>query len=212
MPTSARWPRRTRPGLRLAPLGKLRHPLSVDLYLEQTVAHARCVVLRLLGGLDYWRYGAEELAALCRAKGIAASSAARRRPAPTRRWLALSTMAPAAYARLDACFRHGGPANMARALALMAHLGGLAADDAGEAEALPQHGVHALDLDHRPLAAMVFYRSHLLSDDIAPITALTDALRARGLAAGAIFAGSLKAPDTAAFVAGTLAAWRRPWC
>ncbi len=40
------------PTLRLAPLGKLRHPLSVDLYLEQTVAHAGCVVLRLLGGLE----------------------------------------------------------------------------------------------------------------------------------------------------------------
>ncbi len=56
----------------------------------------------------------------------------------------------------------------------MAHLAGLAADDAGEAEALPQHGVHALDLDDRPLAAVVFYRSHLLSDDIAPVTALLD--------------------------------------
>ena len=87
MPT---WPRsaaahRGEPALRLAPLGQLRHPLSVDLYLEQTVAHARCVVLRLLGGLDYWRYGAEELAALCRARGIALAVL----PGdgrPTRRW------------------------------------------------------------------------------------------------------------------------------
>ncbi len=59
-----------------------------------------------------------------------------------------------------------------------------------------------------PLAAIVFYRSHLLSDDMAPVTALAAALRARGLAVGAIFAGSLKTPETAAYVARTLAAWR----
>src|SRR5947208_966847 len=54
----------TRPGLRLASLARLRHPMSVDLYIEQVVARARCVVIRLLGGLEYWRYGAEEAAAL----------------------------------------------------------------------------------------------------------------------------------------------------
>ena len=42
------------PSLRLANLAKLRHPLSVDLYLEQVIARARCVVIRLLGGVDYW--------------------------------------------------------------------------------------------------------------------------------------------------------------
>jgi cobaltochelatase CobN len=47
------------PSLRLANLSRLRHPMSVDLYVEQVIAGARCVVIRLLGGLDYWRYGAE---------------------------------------------------------------------------------------------------------------------------------------------------------
>src|ERR1044072_4008470 len=58
-------------GLRVAPLAKLRHPMSVDLYLETVCRHARAVLVRLLGGVDYWRYGAEELAALARAQGIA---------------------------------------------------------------------------------------------------------------------------------------------
>uniref|UniRef100_UPI00157710E4 cobaltochelatase subunit CobN n=1 Tax=Acidisphaera sp. L21 TaxID=1641851 RepID=UPI00157710E4 len=192
--------------LRLAPLGRLRHPLSVDLYLEQTVAHARCVVLRLLGGLDYWRYGAEELAALCRERGIALAvlpGDGRDDPALA----AFSTVTPTAYARLDACFRHGGRANLRSALALMTHLAGLGSDEAGQAVAMPQHGVHALDLNDRPLAALVFYRSHLLSEDIAPVTALLAALQARGLAVGAIYVGSLKAPETATFVSRTLAAW-----
>src|SRR6476660_1764774 len=47
------------PSLRLANLSRLRHPMSVDLYVEQVIACARCVVIRLLGGLDYWRDGGE---------------------------------------------------------------------------------------------------------------------------------------------------------
>ena len=193
--------------LRLASLAQLRHPMSVDLYLEQTIAHARCVVVRLLGGLDYWRYGAEETAALCRARAIPLAllpGDGGEDPALA----ALSTVPPEAYARLDSCFRHGGPANMARALALAAHLAGRALDDGAEAEPMPPHGVHTLDAADSPRAAIVFYRSHLMSGDIAPITALAEALRARGLAVGAIFAASLKAPDSAAFVAATLTAWR----
>ena len=58
-------------GLRRPPANaRLRHPTSVDLYVEQVVAGARCVVIRLLGGLDYWRYGAEEIAHAARAQGI----------------------------------------------------------------------------------------------------------------------------------------------
>ncbi|PZU93940.1 MAG: cobaltochelatase subunit CobN [Chelatococcus sp.] len=56
--------------LRLAPLRRLRHPLSADLLIEKTAARSRFVLVRCLGGLDYWRYGIEQLAATCRANGI----------------------------------------------------------------------------------------------------------------------------------------------
>lgn len=59
------------PALRLARLAQLKHPLSVDLYVERVVAHARGVLIRLLGGLDYWRYGIDEVAAAARRHGIA---------------------------------------------------------------------------------------------------------------------------------------------
>ena len=196
------------PGLRLASLARLRHPMSVDLYVDQVLARARCVVIRLLGGLDYWRYGTDEVAALCRTRGIALAVL----PGDgldDPRLVALSTIGPGALIRLDACFRLGGTANMARALRLAAHLAGLCPDMHDAAEPVPQHGVHALDLvEDRPLAAIVFYRSHLLSADTAPIEALMAALRARGLAAGALYVPSLKAPDSAAYAAATLRAWR----
>ncbi|MDB5538212.1 MAG: cobaltochelatase subunit CobN, partial [Devosia sp.] len=51
--------------LRLANTLRLSHNLSVDLWLDQTVAHARLVVLRLIGGVAYFQYGVDELTALC---------------------------------------------------------------------------------------------------------------------------------------------------
>src|SRR5262249_50679603 len=57
------------PSLRLAPVGRLSHHLSVDLYMA-VAARARLVVARLLGGSAYWPYGVERLAETCRAHAI----------------------------------------------------------------------------------------------------------------------------------------------
>ena len=59
------------PSVRLAHLRDLRHPMSVDLWIDRVGAHAKVILVRLLGGLDWWRYGADELAATARAKGLA---------------------------------------------------------------------------------------------------------------------------------------------
>src|SRR5512143_1998591 len=45
------------PSLRLANLVELRHPLSVDTYIERTLRDARGVLVRLIGGEPYWSYG-----------------------------------------------------------------------------------------------------------------------------------------------------------
>src|SRR5260370_155173 len=58
------------PTVRLANLRDLRHPLSVDLWLESVGQHAKVVVVRLLGGLDWWRYGVERLSSLARESSI----------------------------------------------------------------------------------------------------------------------------------------------
>ena len=50
------------PTLRLASLKRLSHPMSVDLYVDNVIAGARLVIVRCLGGLDYWRYGLERIA------------------------------------------------------------------------------------------------------------------------------------------------------
>ena len=38
------------PSLRLANLAELRHPLSVDTYIERTLSQARGILVRLIGG------------------------------------------------------------------------------------------------------------------------------------------------------------------
>src|ERR1041385_1289778 len=59
------------PSLRLAHLRDLRHPMSVDLWIDRVGAHAKVIMVRLLGGLDWWRYGADRLSALAKERGIA---------------------------------------------------------------------------------------------------------------------------------------------
>ena len=59
------------PSVRLAHLRDLRHPMSVDLWIDRVGTHAKVIVVRLLGGLDWWKYGIERLSALARERGIA---------------------------------------------------------------------------------------------------------------------------------------------
>ena len=198
--------RGTLPSLRLANLARLKHPMSVDLYVEHVIENARCIVVRLLGGLDYWRYGAEELAHAARKAGIALALL----PGDGRddhRLAELSTVDEAGLARLDQYFAQGGPINVTRGLQFAAHLAGLAPDHALAAEPLPMHGIHDLGIADKPgcsLAVIVFYRAYLLAGDLAPIDALAASLDAKGLNVRALYAGSLKDADSALFVETTL--------
>src|SRR6478672_6338721 len=54
------------PSVRLAQLRDLRHPMSVDLWIDKVAAQAKVIVVRLLGGLDWWRYGVDRLSPLAR--------------------------------------------------------------------------------------------------------------------------------------------------
>ncbi|MGI3778046.1 MAG: cobaltochelatase subunit CobN [Janthinobacterium lividum] len=198
-------------GLRLASLARLRHPLSVDLYLERTASHARAIVLRLLGGMEYWRYGAEELGALCRREGIALAVVPGCERADPR-LAELSTVPESTRLRIESLLRAGGAPNTRLALLLAAHEGGLCAPPEGEGVAVPAFGRLATfptyGDDRWPVAAIVFYRSHLLAGDTAPIHALGAALSERRMRPRALFVPSLKDAAAAAFIADRLRSWR----
>ena len=97
------------PRLRLASILRLGHNFSVDLYME-TVAAARLVVARILGGSAYWPYGVEQLVETCRERGIPlALLPGDDNPDPE--LTELSTIAPDSVKRLWRYLAEGGPAN-----------------------------------------------------------------------------------------------------
>src|ERR1700704_6880386 len=57
------------PSVRLAHLRDLRHPMSVDLWIDRVGAGAKVILVRLLGGLDWWRYGVERVSPLPAERG-----------------------------------------------------------------------------------------------------------------------------------------------
>src|SRR5215470_5908697 len=58
------------PSVRLAHLRDLKHPMSVDLWIDSVAQHSKVILVRLLGGTDWWRYGVDRLSALARERGI----------------------------------------------------------------------------------------------------------------------------------------------
>ncbi|MEG6508918.1 cobaltochelatase subunit CobN [Methyloligella sp. 2.7D] len=190
------------PILRLASLKRLRHPMSVDLYIETVIAGSRLVIIRSIGGLDYWRYGFESVAASCAKHGILlVALPGDDRPDP--RLAKLCTAPEEAVAAFDAYFRQGGTENFGNALRLGATLLGREAEVAPPVPLGPAIGMHAdgsmaaaAELTPadpgRPVALIVFYRASLLAADTAPIIALMDALTGEGMSPLALAVTSLK--------------------
>ena len=126
------------PTLRLASLQRLRHPMSADLYIETVVAHACFVIVRLLGGADYWRYGLDQIADVCRRNGIALAVV----PGDGRsddRLAAASTVTSADLARIDAWLANGGHSNLTSLLGFVSSSIGRAASWS-EPELVPSAG------------------------------------------------------------------------
>lgn len=189
------------PALRLAALRDLRHPMSVDLWIERVAGAARVIVARLLGGHDWWAYGCDRLAAVARERGVALALLPGECRADDPRLASLSTVSAEERAALLACFREGGPENMAVLLGRMARLAG-APGPVAEARPMPRAGLWlpgrgvlplaAARTYDRPLVPILFYRSMLLASDHAPIAALAHALEVEGIAGLPIFVPSLR--------------------
>lgn len=175
------------PRLRLASLKKLRHPMSVDLYVDNVVSRARIVIVRCLGGLDFWRYGLERIADVARDNGILFAAL----PGDDRsdpRLASMSTARPETLALLDRFFREGGADNLGNALRLVAGQPYAAPATVGRMTVLGEAR------SDRPTALIVFYRANLMAADMAPIEALMASLETQGLAPVAVAVNSLKDP------------------
>ncbi|ESW79574.1 cobaltochelatase [Mesorhizobium sp. LSJC285A00] len=274
------------PSMRLAALRDLRHPMSVDLWIDSVARYAKVILVRILGGYDWWRYGCDQLAATARANGIKLALLPGESHDEDLRLIEASTLPREDLDGLLGYFREGGPENMT---ALVQRLAGLAGSDVAAADPVsvpkagyyepgrgvvgklnfadvgvpshpplscrtspPQGGRSAVtkggsspapleisarsaigeniyestisplpgemsgrtegggrelgaDNINSPIIPILFYRSMLLAADVAPIGALFDALRQRGMRPVPIFVSSLKDPTSLAFVETALA-------
>ncbi len=195
------------PSLRLANLVALKHPLSVDVYAEQTLEGAKGILVRLIGGESYWSYGLATLQDLARRKGIALAIL----PADGRedaRLDELSTLPVSTLRRLQHLCDAGGAVAAQAALAQFALAAGLYAGPVRGVKTMPEQGfydpdqgvIDAFPETDQPLVLVTFYRSYLTAADTAPIDALIREFRARGYAAFGVFATSLKAPAATAWL------------
>ncbi|WP_225028166.1 cobaltochelatase subunit CobN, partial [Xinfangfangia pollutisoli] len=187
------------PSTRLQNIVALKHPVSVDTYVERTLSGARAILIRLIGGEAYWPYGLASIRDLAQRRGIAlAVLPADGRPDPALD--AASTLPVSTLRRLAELCDAGGAVAAEAALAQLALAAGLYAGPVPGNKRVPDfgfydpaQGVIAAPPEGAPVLVS-FYRSYLTSADTDPVDALIHALRARGLPACGVFAPSLKAP------------------
>lgn len=191
----------TLPTLRLANLVALRHPMSVDTYIDATLANAKGILIRLIGGESYWTYGLQQVRDLAQRRGIALAVL----PGDGRQDTqldAFSTLPISTLRRLSALCDAGGALAAQAALAQLALAAGLYAGPVQGEKIVPDYGwydpargvVAEPTPTGRPLIVVTFYRSYLTAADTGPVDALIDAFRSRGFEAIGLFVPSLKAP------------------
>ncbi|MGO7149175.1 cobaltochelatase subunit CobN [Rhizobium ruizarguesonis] len=210
--------RGTAPSLRLASLLSLKHPMSVDTYVERTARHAKLIIVRALGGASYFHYALEALhAAAARAGALIAVLPGDARPD--------AGLVPFSNIGLDdlnalwAYLIEGGDAN---AQAFLDYAGAMLSGAEKPAPAVPLmkagiwwpgrgsigveewrrvaaempsgERVVAEEGFEPPTVAISFYRALVQSGETAPIEALIEALTTLGLRPLPVFAYSLKDP------------------
>ncbi|MFB2551722.1 cobaltochelatase subunit CobN [Ensifer soli] len=194
------------PTLRLANLLALKHPMSVDTYVERTVRHARLVVVRPLGGASYFQYLLEALyaAAVTHRFDIAVLPGCDK---PDPGLDPYSTVSAAHRRRLWDYFTEGGVDNAGLFLRYCQALIGKGKMPVA-ARALLKAGIWwpgsgvvgverwkalaAADEGSSPTVAVCFYRALVQSGETRPVEALVSALAREGLRALPVFVTSLK--------------------
>ena len=205
------------PTIRLANLLQLRHPYSVDLYVEQVIANAKFVCVILLGGKSYWPYGIDEISKIAREKGVAFAAIADGREQDPDLAQA-STVAPDVCDRLRDYLRQGGVANAAAFLKTAARLAGL---DAGEPDdpvpvadaGLYWPGIERASLSQvkgrwregQPTVLFLFYRALLIAGTLEAVDAMIAELKLHNLNVLPVHVRALREPFARDFLRASMA-------
>ncbi|MDX2232810.1 MAG: cobaltochelatase subunit CobN [Leptolyngbyaceae cyanobacterium bins.349] len=193
------------PEMRVTNLLNLQQYLAIDTYIEQVLAHARVIIVRLLGGRAYWSYGLEQVKELADHTGVDLFILpGDDRPDPD--LISHSTVALTQANQLWRYFSEGGSENFAHALQFVADVSLGHTYQPLPPQPVPQVGkytpMHSLATlpTPAPRVGILFYRAHYLAGNTAPIDALCRALSDRHLMPVPIFVSTLRDPDIQAEV------------
>jgi cobaltochelatase CobN len=183
------------PSVRALNLDRLRERRVFDAYLDDVLQESRIVLVRVLGGLSYWREQLEAIHVLARAHGIPlVCLPGDAVPDPD-----LARLCTVPLPLADTVWRYCLEGGTANAAAMLQHLSdkllGTALAPPAPAP-LPESGIYdpgsaeVLDFQAwrrrywkpgRPTVGIAFYRAHWVTGNLAPVQALGDALAAREL-------------------------------
>jgi cobaltochelatase CobN len=195
------------PSVRALNLDKLRDRRAFDVYLDDVLQEARVLVVRVLGGLGYWREQLEAIHLLARAHDLALCVL----PGDAGLDPDLAALCTVPLPVADRVLRYCTEGGVENAGHMLRFLSDTFLDTAFGHEPprpLPKVGVyhpdHAglLDLaawrarcrrEGRPTVGLAFYRAHWVTGNLAPVEALVRALEARGLNVLPVFGPHLAA-------------------
>ena len=193
------------PSLRLANPMQVQNHASVDLYVDEVLRHAKVILISLHGGIGYWRYGIERLVQLAEQGVQLILVPGDDRPDPE--LSDLSTVVAEDRDRLWHFLRQGG---MGNALDLYRCLASrwLGRDYPwAEPQILPRTAIYHPHRSNaalsdwqadwhadQPVAAVLFYSSHLQAANTGFIDVFCQRLQAAGLNPLPIALASLKEP------------------
>ncbi len=202
------------PAVRVANLLQLQQQLTIDTYGDQVLRHAQIIVLRLLGGRAYWSYGLEVTGAIAAETGATlVVLPGDDRPDPD--LISHSTVPLGIANQLWRYLIEGGVDNLRHGLQYLCdrYLG--TQFHPPVPQSVPRMGFYHPPASPSPSApepmaclgrvGLLFYRAHYLAANTAPIDALCQALRARGLSPVPMYVSSLQDPDVQAELLNRLA-------
>lgn len=197
------------PGLRLASLNHLQHPMSVDLHIENCARKSGLVIARVLGGSGYWKYGLEQYAIELAQAGVA-FAALPGDDKPDDELFRLSTIPREDWEALWSYLVESGPENAVNFLLYAkAMLSNSARPEAAKpllraGAYWPGAGISGLQAvqahwtQDAPVVPLVFYRALVQGAGLHPINRLVKSLLRKGLNPLPVFVASLKDPVSVA--------------
>ncbi|WP_313692841.1 cobaltochelatase subunit CobN [Halorarum halobium] len=201
------------PPVRMAGTDHLQSRAELEAFLDDLGTEPGAIVVRVLGGKQYFETGLDVLSELARDRNVPLLVLPGTREMDPE-LTALSTATPAETGTVFEYFSHGGVPNFENLFRYLAARYLVADYEYDDPEELPWHGLYHPDLDDatrdldafrnrtfgsdRPVMAILFYRANWISGNLDAVDALIERARAEGYDPLPIFCYSMRNRDDSA--------------